>query len=283
MFHAYDDAFSGGGIFGRPPVLEVIERRAKKARQQTPVLFIHGAYSGAWCWAERFMPYFAERGIDTYALSLRGHGKSGGQTWLHSASMSDYVDDVARVVHSLPNPPVLIGHSMGGMVVQKYLEKGAVLPGAVLLASVPPSGLTMSSLRLMVGDPWLLAQLAIMQAFNNPRLTDFKITRRALFSDDVPDEDLERYIDLFQSESTRALWDMSLGNLPRAPRGKVPPMLVMGGGNDALFTREMVETTGRVYGVKAEIVPGCAHAMMLDKPWEQAAARIVEWLGYNVP
>ena len=56
-------------------------------------------------------------------------------------SIADFVDDVASVANSLPEAPVVIGHSMGGFVVQKYLESHDA-PAAVLVASVPPSGIT---------------------------------------------------------------------------------------------------------------------------------------------
>lgn len=42
-----------------------------------PLLCVHGSYHGAWCWAERFMPYFAARGYDVYAVSLRAQVSTG--------------------------------------------------------------------------------------------------------------------------------------------------------------------------------------------------------------
>jgi pimeloyl-ACP methyl ester carboxylesterase len=48
--------------------------------------------------------------------------------------------------------PVLIGHSMGGMVIQKYLELHQI-PAAVLMASAPPKGLLASTLRIAGKHP----------------------------------------------------------------------------------------------------------------------------------
>ena len=42
--------------------LEVIARTPKGRARPTPLLFVHGAYGGAWEWDEHFLPYFAERG-----------------------------------------------------------------------------------------------------------------------------------------------------------------------------------------------------------------------------
>lgn len=65
------------------------------------------------------MPYFAERGIETYAVSLRAHGGSDGAE-SDAYSMADQLDDISCFVSSLPAPPVLIGHSLGGVIAQRW-------------------------------------------------------------------------------------------------------------------------------------------------------------------
>src|ERR1044072_1083743 len=125
--------------------LEVIARESKREAQRTPLLFVHGSCHGAWCWAENFLDYFAARGHSSYALSLRGHGQSDGKDILQWASVKDYVSDVAQVADGLRRPPVLIGHSLGGLVVQKYLETHHA-PAAVLIASSPASGMFLRGL-----------------------------------------------------------------------------------------------------------------------------------------
>ena len=102
--------------------LEVIARTPAVPAAAPPLLFIHGAFTAAWCWAEHYLDFFAEEGYSSYAVSLSGHGGSRSKTSLDSISIADYVADVVRVATELPAPPVLIGHSMGGFVAQKYLE-----------------------------------------------------------------------------------------------------------------------------------------------------------------
>jgi len=55
--------------------LEILSEKPKGTQKQKPILFVHGAWHGAWCW-EKFLPYFAENGYAAYAVSLRGHGNS---------------------------------------------------------------------------------------------------------------------------------------------------------------------------------------------------------------
>ena len=122
-------------------MLEVIDKGPSRESDKAPLLFVHGAWHGAWCWDEHFLDFFAAKGYRSLALSLRGHGKSPAPKPMQFCSIADFVDDVASVVDNLPTRPVLIGHSMGGFVVQKYLESHDAA-GGVLLASIPPSGIT---------------------------------------------------------------------------------------------------------------------------------------------
>src|SRR5262245_54443775 len=95
--------------------------RAPSARTHKPALvFVHGAYVGAWCWDVHFLRYFAARGFPAYALSLRGHGSSGCDGDYAALGIDDYVDDVARTVEEVEAPLILIGHSMGALVVRRF-------------------------------------------------------------------------------------------------------------------------------------------------------------------
>src|SRR5450755_4556773 len=110
--------------------------RAKSARP--PLLFVHGGYCDAWCWEPFFLPWFAAQGFPSYALSLRGHGNSGGLASLFVAGLDDFVADVEHVAGQLAAPPLLIGHSMGAAVLERMLATRPVR-AAALLAPVPPA------------------------------------------------------------------------------------------------------------------------------------------------
>src|ERR1700756_1113249 len=114
-------------------MLEVIDKGSATESHPVPLLFVHGAWHAAWCWDEHFLDFFADSGFRAVALSLRNHGDSQRRK-PRTCSMVDYVNDVDSVAATLPTKPVVIGHSMGGLVVQKYLEKHSA-PAGVLLAS----------------------------------------------------------------------------------------------------------------------------------------------------
>ena len=137
--------------------LEMISKYPSDAAHPTPLLFIHGTLHGAWCWDVHFLDYFAQHGFAAHAVNLRGHGNSEGREKLRWTRIADYVEDVANAVRQLPSPPILIGHSMGGFIIQKYLEDHALpgpcyclrrhLPGFCQQPSGLPGGIRWSSPR----------------------------------------------------------------------------------------------------------------------------------------
>src|SRR5215470_16552255 len=141
--------------------LEIISKLPVVSQYPTPILFIHGMFHGAWCWNVHFLDYFAMHGFAAHAVSLRGHGDSDGGDKLRWTSVADFVDDVDAAARQLPRPPVVIGHSLGGFVVQKYLENHDA-PAGVLLSSPPPSGMLRPALRVARRRPFVFARTNLM-------------------------------------------------------------------------------------------------------------------------
>lgn len=268
------------GRLGAPPELEVLSASPDPGThaRATPVVFVHGAFVGAWCWQEHFLGYFAARGFRAIAPSLRGHGASESGGALAHAGINEYVRDLERVTADLGGPPpILVGHSMGALVVQRYLERNPA-SAAVLLAPVPPQGLMPSTLRMMMGDPLLFAQFGLMQTLGS-QVVDADIARRAVFSDRMTPEDLERFAARVQPESQRAIWEMSVHGTARPwlvdPK---PPVRVIAAEEDALFPATETRLTAGLWGADWKAMPGMAHAMMLEPGWEQVAEEIVRGL-----
>src|SRR5512141_2352509 len=140
--------------------LEIISKYPSNGTHPTPLLFIHGSMHGAWCWDVHFLDYFAQHGFAAHAVNLRGHGNSEGRERLRWTRISDYVEDLANAARNLPSPPVLIGHSMGGFIIQKYLEDHTA-PAAVLLSSPSPAGLLPTALRIARRRPLAFAKVSL--------------------------------------------------------------------------------------------------------------------------
>jgi non-heme chloroperoxidase len=219
------------------------------------------------------LPYFAKQGFRACAVSLSGHGGSPGREHLDSLAIADYVRDLEQAVSTIGGEPILVGHSMGGFVLQKYLERCAA-PGVVLMASVPPQGLLSNSITLAFSNPGLFADIDSMLRRGRASLESLQHT---LFASPVAADKLESYYRRMQPESQRAMWDMTFFDLPQLRRERCPPMLVLGAERDIVVPPSEVEQTARTYGTAAEIFPGMGHLMMLEAGWQKVAERIIEW------
>lgn len=254
--------------------LEVIDKGSCSEAHPTPLLFIHGAWHAAWCWDEHFLDYFADKGYRALAVSLRGHGKSPAPKPLRTCSLADYIDDVESVAKSLPMRPVVIGHSMGGFVVQKYLES-ADAPAGVLIASAPQRGSLGFTLRLTRRHPWLITKGLItgnaLLAVGTPELA-----RESFFSAGAPESDVVRHAARLNGESQRVVLDTMLF-LPR-PKRVTAPLLVLGAELDRSILPKEVHATARAYRTEAEIFPKMGHDMMLEPGWNAVADRVLSWL-----
>lgn len=256
-------------------MLEVIDKGTAGAAHPVPLLFVHGAWHAAWCWDEHFLDYFAGRGYRAVALSFRGHGGSPSAKRLRDLSFADYVADVAEVAAALPTPPVLIGHSMGGVITQLYLA-GHPAPAAVLMCSMPPQGYLRSGLRWIRRHPVHFAKLSV-RGESLPYVSTPELARERFFCPATPEDLVRRYAARLQEESARCGID-GLVRLPRPARVSAP-MLVLGAAEDGAVTRQEVCATARAYRTDPVFFPGMGHDMMLEPGWAAVAGRIDAWLG----
>lgn len=264
-------------MLASPYDLEVRSRLPARASRRPPLLFVHGGYTDSWCWEPHFLGWFAARGWPAYALSLRGHGGSGGGDSLFITGLDDYVADVEHVAGRLDAPPVLVGHSMGAAICERMMATRPVR-GAALIAPVPPSGLLPVAARLAAKHPEHLAQL---MGFDPTRLTEATLTalRPFYFSDRVEPAILQEAIAHLNGESPRALFDLSLRLHWALPRRGSSPAFVLGAEGDRIAIPDDVRATAQHHGVEATILPGMAHMLMLEPEWKNAAEAIAQWLG----
>ncbi len=255
-----------------PPRAEYLELLDVQPAQETgkpPLLFLHGLGHGAWCYAENWLPAAAERGYPSYALSLRGHGGSGGYTKLRRTTVRDYVHDVLQAVSRLPSPPVIIAHSLGSLVAQRVLPRYPARAG-VLMSPLPLSGLRRSVVddaRSRPGDV-----LRMTAAGTLP------LTADVLFADLDP-ATAAAYASRMGPESPWAQYSMVL---PKRAEPITVPLLVVGAERDALLAKEDVQRCADALDAPITWVPG-GHDIMLDGNWETALDTILAWVGRICP
>jgi pimeloyl-ACP methyl ester carboxylesterase len=232
------------------------------------VLLIHGAWHGAWCW-DGFAKRLAQRGHEASTVQLRGHDRPPGRIWYR---VHHYVEDVRRELAEFSKPPVLVGHSLGGLIAQKYTERHPAA-GLVLMAPIPTGGTIRAVARLALRHPFPFLKANLLLRLR-PFIATRRVVRDLFFTPDTPEEVVDRCFACLQDESYLAFID-SMVVLARSHRVKVP-VLVLGAGRD--FTVCEMQATARAYGCEAEIFPGMGHDMMLDDGWPQVADRVDAWV-----
>lgn len=254
-------------------MLEVIEKGSGSEAHPVPLLFVHGGWHAAWCW-ENFLDYFAAAGYRAVAMSMRGHGASPTDKPLPKVSVADYVDDVRSAADDLGGAPVLVGHSLGGYVIQRYLE-GHAAPAAVLVGSLPPSGVLGTALRV-----WRRRPQMTVKSFNDPTLVKFlssaALAREYLFCADTPDAIVESCWKRAGPESIRAAMTDPMRRRVNT-RLVSTPMLVLGAVHDGFVSVGAVRATARAYRTEPEFFD-MGHNMMLEPGWRDVAERIHDWL-----
>lgn len=255
--------------------LEILHYAPVKPCSAPPLLFVHGAFMGAWCW-ERMLAACAAAGYDAWAVSLSGHGNSPDQAQIDRYSIADYVADVATVVAQLPESPILIGHSMGGFVIQQYLGK-AMAPAVALLATVPPYGLAGSAFYMSCISPHLLLFLQRFQTGIAEGL-NLEEVRSLLFSPQIPESELESFAHRAQPESAQALMEMNMPHPWAALSLPKLPALVLGAEEDRIIPHSDILLTAHAFGAVANFVPQVGHALMLDEGWQKVQEELLFWL-----
>lgn len=254
--------------------IETFESKPQNIKQAPPLLFVHGACLGAWCWTDGFLDFFGNAGFYAVALNLRGHGKSFSAKPLQQLGIDDYVEDVAAVASQMPRPPVVIGHSMGGLIAQRFAARHPTA-GVVLMCPAPFAGMQSQAARLFGTHPWQFLLASLTQDMTHI-YRDNQRVRSILFSPTTPEETVTRCRSQVQKEPWKTCQEM----YPplRTPYAIPSRMLVLGGEMDGTVPPPAIDETARAYGAPCHIFKGLGHNLMAEPDWQTVAAFIETWL-----
>nr|BAI49936.1 hypothetical protein [uncultured microorganism] len=254
--------------------LELLHCWSKQEQFTTPVLFLHGIFVGAWCW-QHFLEDFGRQGWDAWALSFRGHGNSTRKAYY---GLNDFVADaevaIDYIVEQTGQMPVVVGHSMGGMVLQR-LMLSRPLKGALLLCTIPPQGLTP-----LAWSNWLMRPLDMMhmaELIQQGNRVSAEQLRVGLFAQEVNPVLSAQYAAQSVSESPFLWAELAQGSM-MTPWYRRCPVAVMGTKQDRLVPSHITELTAMSYQVPVRWIDDLGHGVMLEQNWQQAAAQVQEVL-----
>ena len=241
--------------------------------EQPPIVLVHGAWHGAWCWDD-LVAELRGRGREVVAFDLPGHDHPGDHRRIWSTAGS-YVKALDAVVRAQSRPPLLVGHSMGGYVVRRYLGKGSPsVVGAVLLAPMPRRGVLPTTFRLIRRDP-IPTLRCLFTATLWPVMADAKDRREVLLGPNPAPEVETLLTAKLQNESYVAFLALSIP-LPSPSRAKAPVQVVAGTA-DHVFTLAQQRDLAQAYGTPLVELPDIGHDVMFEVPIEQLADLIEAW------
>jgi pimeloyl-ACP methyl ester carboxylesterase len=248
--------------------LELITKKTNNKKYIQPLLFIHGASVGAWM-MQPFLTFFAHLGFDAYALSLRGHGASEGHDQIDQFGLNDYVEDLNQTIRQLKEKPILIGHSMGGAVVQAYLNQyPCALDYVILLSSAPANGIEKQSpLGMFYQDK--LSFMRSLRKTQNP-LTFEALLSKVLFSNRVKEELVLNIRSQLSKESTQMSIQLLKPFIENISKIKTN-VLVIGSKVDQAIPIEATLQTAKAFQVEALWMPDVCHFLTYDPNFENAA------------
>jgi len=237
---------------------------------------VHGGFCAAWVF-EEFRAPFEAAGHAVFTPDLPGH--AGARPSVAGLSMGDYAKAIATLARQQSRPPILIGHSLGGLVVQLAATRTPVA-ALILLAPSAPWGVTGATLEeglsavtlYSLGPYWLQAV--------DP---DFGAAKLYLF-DHMPKASRRRMFDRMTPESGFALWqtlnwwlDPTASTMVSRAAIKAP-VIAFAGEKDVIHSPATVRATAERIGGETRVLPGRGHWLMGEAGWEALAADCLAWL-----
>lgn len=246
-----------------------------------PVVMIHGGFCGPWAW-EGFAARFRDKGYAVHTPALRHHTGGKPPEALATTSLTDYAADLETLIRSLEAPPLLVGHSMGGLLAQMLAAR---LPaaGCVLLAPSPPWGVPPSTLFEIGAAHGLMLKVGFWAMILEPSFA----VASAHSLDRFPREEREKVFARFLPESGRATfevvhWALDMRRASEVDARKVAcPLLFLAGEEDRISPPGTVRRAADLYKDRAtyETLPGMSHWLVGEPGWEKVCDRALAWLG----
>ena len=247
-----------------------------------PLMLIHGAWLSSRSW-ENFADYFRKRG---FAVSAPEWPRKEGDVEELRADADEIVDHYEQQIRALDQPPVLIGHSFGGLIVELLLDRGLGRAG-VALSPAPPKGILVLPFSSLKAAAPALAHPSKWHGIVTLTLEEFTYGFVNTFSPEEAAAAYERYA---VPETGQIFYEAGFANFHLNPPTEVhfknaerAPLLIVGAEKDQTVPASLSKKQYEKYersDAETEYLEfeGRPHLLMAAEGWDEVAAAIDSWL-----
>jgi len=251
------------------------------------MVMIHGMWGGGWYW-QSMREYFEAQGYEVHTPYLRHHELSAEQiatgenlpAELGTTSLIDYVDDLTTFINDLAEKPIVVGHSLGGLVAQKLAER-QLCERLVLLAPAPPNDVPAITWG---GFKSFLSLLKTWGFWRKPHRPSFASCAYSSFAK-LPDAEQHACYERMVYDSGKLVVEVALPFLDSAKASAVDaksinmPTLVVGAADDQLIPPQVVSKIAKKYTqAQYRCLDNQTHWLMFEPGWERCAELMHDWL-----
>jgi pimeloyl-ACP methyl ester carboxylesterase len=256
----------------------------------SPVVFVHGLWLHAHSWGP-WTEFFREAGYAPLAPGWPGTSDTVEETRsqpdrVAGKGIDDVVAHYAQIIRRLDARPVVIGHSFGGLIVQRLLGQDLAAAGVAIDAApikgvlyLPPSALRVASIALRKPANRNLAVTLTREQF------------RYGFGNALPAQESDELYERWTVPSPgKPLFEAALANFaPHSPakvntRNKARgPLLLIAGGRDHTVPAAITTSTRKLYHKSPAVTdfrefPDRGHSLTIDRGWSEIAQEALDWL-----
>lgn len=238
-----------------------------------PILFIPGALTGEWIWQGNFPEYLKAKGYPVHTFSFPGHGASFIQR--NRFGLQDYIQSCVDKISSMPTPPIVIAHSLGGLVAQ-YAATRVKVQALILLSPVPATGMSNAILQLAKKSP--LSVLKFASVLIDGRIARFASAPLGVYSDTCSPEQRKLVTHQLKGESLPVALSLLAPHKIDKQSLSTDRILFIGATGDHIIPASEVQKSADALGCQAIIYEGMSHTFQIEKDWPKIAQDMLDWL-----
>jgi pimeloyl-ACP methyl ester carboxylesterase len=258
-------------------------------------LFVHGGWVTPACW-DPFVTYFEARGYRCLAPAWPGKDRPveairADPSQLAGLGIGEIVDHYAQIIRELDEPPILVGHSFGGLFVQLLIDRGLGAAG-IAIDSAPPKG-------VFAFEPTTLVSLGriLLIPFGWRKVVRWSYPeyRYAFVHMMPPDEQRAIWDAQIVPDSGRPFFQGGFAMFDRASPARVDftnpdraPLLFISGEADRAMPPAIVRRMFRAHQASPartdfRSFPGRTHWLIAQDGWQEVAQACIDWIGSLAP